>query len=342
MAEKKRSRVLSVVLWVCALVCAGLCCGWVYGGVFGDGVWYWFDLAGAFTARWVLGALVIGGVSFVLRRWRVGVVCVIAAGVGLWPVMTGRSFGVGEAGIGVVEIRVGTFNIYPKNEVWESDMGVLLGMGLDVLVIQEPGPELSRGIRLHGYLEGSGMEHWVHRAWVKDRVSPGFIISRYELELIEVGGDELLAENRLMCVVHHPEGAFVVGLMHPLSPRTVDRWMAGNRVVRAQRRWVNDVLEETGLPMIAGLDLNAARGQYRERELRRSGLRSSKPLTAFDWGSYPASGWWLSQVQLDDLWRSEGVDVVGWEMVRLSGSDHLAVVGGFVLGGGSAEDSGSD
>ena len=237
---------------------------------------------------------------------------------------------------------IGSINIYPRNESWDADMSTMMQLGLDVLVVQELPIELNRSVRMRGYLEGSSMPNWVHRAWVKDEVSPGFILSKHRLELIEPDAGDAMGKRQLMCIVHHPEGAFVVGLMHPLSPRTVKKWHQGNEAVRAHAVQAGRVRELTGLPMIVGADLNSARGQYRSRALLGSVLSPSKPLMVFDGGSFPAGRPWLIQIQLDDIWKTADVGVVSWGMLDLTGSDHRAVIAGLSIDRGSAGDSGFD
>lgn len=328
--EKRPWRVVEWVVWACVCVLALLCCGWVVGE------WvYWVDLMSAFVVQGVVVCVVFGIGLLVFKRRRRGLVCLVAACVGLVPVVSGRGLGIVDAGIGEQVVRVGSLNMYPRNESWENDLATMMGLNLDVLVVQELPIEMSRRVRgllgEEGMLVGTGMPHWLHRAWVDEEVSPGFIISRYPLELIEPGDDDVFGHHQLMCVVHHPEGDFVVGLMHPWSPRTSRRWREGNAVVRGHRGQVERVLEETGLAMIVGADMNSSRAQYRSRELRGSGLRPSKPMMVFEGGSFPVGVPGIMQIQIDDLWVSDGVGVTSWGMLEVAGSDHRAVVGGFVI-----------
>ncbi|MBL4808933.1 MAG: endonuclease/exonuclease/phosphatase family protein [Phycisphaerales bacterium] len=286
--------------------------------------------------------IVVGCGIVALKRWRAGFVCVLAVCVGSWPLVRERALTTGDARIGEQVVMVGSFNMYPRNEFWDADMKTMMQLGLDVLVIQEVPTELSRGIRNRGYLEGSSMPYWVHRGWVKDEVSPGFVVSKYPLELIGPDENDALGSHQLMCIVRHPDGDFVVGLMHPWSPRSVEKWKEGNRVVRAHVEQVGRIRELTGLPMVVGADLNSTRGQYRSRRLLRSGLSPGKPLMVFDGGSFPAGRPGLMQIQLDDIWRTDDVRVVSWGMLDLTGSDHRAVIAGLSFDRESTGKFGSD
>lgn len=302
-------------------------CGcWVYGG----GV-YWLDLAAGFLSLMVAGSVAVLLCVLVMRRWTAAVVCVIGIVVGLMPLASGRAIAVGSEGVGDAVVMVGTLNIYPKNEAWREDLEVLMALGLDVVVIQEISPEMNRMVSKYGYLDEREMRHWVKRRWRDGEVSPGLIVSRWPLELIEPAADDLMGAHQLMCVVKHPDGEFVAGLVHPFSPRTVERWEAGNLAAEANALQAERAMEMTGLQMIVGADLNSSYGQVRGRALKGAGLSPSKPMVPIRWGSFPADAFGPMRVQLDDLWISEGIKTVSWSMTGIGGSDHEAVIGRFVL-----------
>ncbi len=324
--KKKRSRVVSGCAWVASVLCCGLCCSWVVGGGL-----YWVDIASGFLWAIVLASGVVGVGLCLVRRWGAVLVCVVGMGMGVYPIFAGRSLVVGDALIGEVVVRMGSWNIYPKNENWRQDLETLMDFGLDVIVIQEISPDMNRTIGRRGYLDGSEMPYWVKRDFVDGEVSPCLIISRYPLELIEVEAGDEMGAHQLMCVVEYPGKRFVAGLVHPFSPRTVDRWEAGNAAVVAHGRQIRRVAQETGLGVIVGADLNAGYGQVRGRELRKAGMRASKPILPVRWGSFPAGRSPLVRVQLDDLWVSDGVGVSSWETINIGVSDHRLVIAELVI-----------
>jgi len=186
-------------------------------------------------------------------------------------------------------------------------------------------------VSTEGYLDDKAMRYWVKRRWREGEVSPGLIVSRYPLELIEPASDDVMGEHQLLSVVDHPDKRFVVGLVHPFSPRSRDRWESGNLAVESHRGQIARAMEMTGLPVILGVDLNAGAAQVRGRSLRSAGLHASKPIWPIRSGSFPADKSPLVRLQLDDVWRSEGVWVESWEMVDVGGSDHRGVVVRLIL-----------
>jgi endonuclease/exonuclease/phosphatase (EEP) superfamily protein YafD len=325
-AVRHRKRWVTLVAWVVTLVCFAGCASWVVSG----GV-YVLDLAAGFLWIGVVVSVLVGLVLFGLKRWGAGLVCVLGVLVGAWPMLAGRPMVVERGGIGDVVVTVGSLNIYPLNEGWRDDLDVLMRLGLDVVVIQEISPEMNRMVSKYGYLDDKAMRYWVKRRWRDGEVSPGLIVSRYPLELIAPDEGDEMGEHQLLCIVDHPDKRFVVGLVHPFSPRSADRWEAGNNAVESHQEQIARAMDLTGLDVVVGADLNAAGAQVRARLMRGAGLRASKPIWPIQSGSFPADKSPLVRLQLDDVWRSEGVGVESWEMFEVGGSDHLGVVAQLIL-----------
>ena len=320
------------MLWGLLLpVCAFVGLGWIPSGRL-----YALDMLAAVQAQLLVMMLGVFVLGVVLRRWKfvacVGFLCVLAG----YPLAQGRALlrPEFETNPPVTDaIRVVSININPRNERLDEDLERVMGLDADVVVLIEVPPELSRAINRRGLLEGSAYPYWAHRAWVDEETSPGYILSRWPLEVLdsnEVGAD---GQHVLHTRIDAPAGSFVVGLLHPLSPRTEQRWRAGNAVITQQARAAARRAELSGLPMILGADLNAGPAQHRARVLRGSGLRQSKPLLRLG-GSYP-SGVGLPRalmVQIDDVWWTGDLRVLAWSMLDIRGSDHRAVVVDFALG----------
>jgi len=328
--DRRRSKLVTIGIWGMVVVLIPASLAWVLGR------WvYWFDLVG--SQQMLISFVVLIGLMLALlgRRWRAGMVCLVLAGVSFYPVLVDRVWVLSGVDLqskpdGV--IRVVSSNIYPRNEHWRVDLDELMATGADVIVLLEVPPELSRAIRKHGYLDSSAYPHWAHRAWVDQETSPCFILSRWSIDRLDLPDDPIYAQEHLFTHIATPKGELVFGLVHPLSPRTIQRWRRGNGVIRSQARAVEEIESKLGLAMLIGADLNAGPAQQRARALRSSGLLMSKPVTRFG-GSFPAGSSVprAVQIELDDVWSLGPIKPVAWDMIELSGSDHRAVVVDFIL-----------
>ena len=329
--RSKRSHCVSIVLW-CVLLPACLVSGlgWTISGSI-----YVLDLilAHQLLMAWgVLGCVLVG---LLLRRWRWSSLALLLLGLSVWPVMLGRVMTLPRVDFASKDeavIRVLTSNINPKSAFWAEDLDALLDLDADVIVLIEIPPELNRRIRRFGRLDGTRYSGWVHREWVDQETSPGFILSRWPIEREVTGTDPQIAQHVLHTRVQTPAGEVIVGLVHPLSPRSAERWRQGNAAVEIQASAIEHTLMQSGLPLLIGADLNATPAQWRTRMLRSSGVRMSKPLVRFG-GSFPAGSAVPEafKIQLDDVWYAGAVRPIAWEMLDLRGSDHRAIVVDFEL-----------
>lgn len=263
-----------------------------------------------------------------------GLICVCIA---MYPVVTYRIMMLPDVDVeGKAEstIRVITSNIHPVNVHWQEDLAMLFSMDADVVVLNEVSPELSRAIRLEGYLDSTDYSNWEHRYWVKNETSPGIIISRWPIRQIKNTDTIAFGQNHLYTRIIHPTGEIIVALAHPLSPRSRDRWAEGNHVIESQALRIRELIEQTNelMPMVIGADLNAGPAQVRARTMRRAGMRMSKPMIRTG-GSFPANSQvpsWF-RVQLDDVWTRGSIKPIAWSSFELVGSDHRAVMVDLVL-----------
>ncbi len=331
-SPRPRSRRLDAVAWAAVVVAAPLCAAWVLGTW-----WYRFDILASeqlFIGLAVLFAAVVVGIP--LRRRGAGAALLMLACLAMAPVATHRRWSlprVDTAHKDAGALRVVSCNINPGNKLWKEDVQDLLGMDADVIVLLEVHPVLSRSVQKKDFLKGTGYSHWVIRPWVDSTTSQCYIISRWPMRLLEYGGDPGDAPYNLHAVLSRPGGDVVVGLMHPLSPRSPQRWVKGNATIELQAAEAARLHALTGLPVVMGADLNAGPAQVRARTLRRAGLRMTKPLLR-PGGSFPAGGdlpAWLSP-QIDDVWTLGDVRPIAWSMRRTLGSDHRAVVVDLRLG----------
>lgn len=191
----------------------------------------------------------------------------------------------------------------------------------------------------------------------------GVLISRWALEAMEPVRDTPYAASLLAAVVRpeldqgYQRPAFAVILLHPPSPRSVERWLAGNEVVEAAVEMAS-AARQAGLPVILLADLNSTPTGWRSRRLAQAGFRRAKPLL-MPLGTWPTHaalntagsglpdrsppgastsafqpdpddrvlvGRWPLAIAIDDAWVSEEWRVAGWSRGPSRGSDHWSVV----------------
>ena len=328
----KRRRWIGITLW-CVLVplCLLLSLGWVISAHV-----MMLDLLASMQAQLSVIVALCLGVGVALRRWRYSATVLLLLVFSLYPISVNRVYSLpgvdttSPPGEGV--LRVVSVNINPLNEQWSDDLSSLMELHADVIVVIEVPPSLNGAIRKHGLLENTRYPYWAHRKWVEFETSPGFILSRWPIERIETGPDQVLAQSALHVRVQAPAGDLLVCLLHPLSPRTKSRWILGNGVIDLQADAIVRAHETTGLPVLIGADLNSSPAQVRARTLRTRGIRQCKPLFRIG-GSFPANQGLpdFFKVQLDDIWRLGGIEPVGWSAISVPGSDHDAVIADFVI-----------
>lgn len=328
--RKPRSRWVGLVLWGVLLPLVLLVAlGWMLS----DRVFV-IDMMGAAQMHLCWGVLLVLLIGLALRRWRFAACVLVLLGCALYPLLSGRTLMLPKPEItrDNRSIRIVSANINPENESWDDALTRLLEIDADVIVLIEVHPELNRSIKNRGRLDGTDFPYWTQRYWVECQTSACFVISRWPIERLDTGDDPIVSQNALHVLVDGPQGAFVVGLLHPLSPRGNGRWTLGNAVIEMQADAIEDTIKRTKLPMLIGADLNSAPAQYRSRVLREHGLRQSKPLLRMG-GSFPINAGIPGplRVQIDDVWYAPGVRPVAWESIEIIGSDHDGVFAEFML-----------
>lgn len=323
--SKRRSRIVSGVL-----LCAGLPIGLLgaFGWMVSSHVFV-LDLLASHQLLLAWGVLGMCLLCLVMRRWVIGGTLFLHFALSIAPVLHARTLTLPDIDFEHKEpgtIRVVSCNINPDSKLWREASHTLMELQADVIILIEVSPFLSREIRKKGFLEQTAYPNWLLRRWVDKETSPCFIISPHSLARIDPGLGPEATQHTMHARVEHPDGAFIAGLMHPLSPRTVERWETGNRIIRLQHDAARATLDNSGLPMVVGADLNAGPAQHRARVLRAAGLRMSKPAMRYG-GSFPegADVPGALMVQLDDIWTSTGVTPTAWSSFPVLGSDHRAI-----------------
>ncbi len=323
--KRVRSKFVTIAMWLVVALLIPTCGAWVIGR------WvYWFDImaSGQMLISWI--ALCLGVLVLVTRRWAAGVVCIALVGVSFYPTVVGRVLVLPTVDFEhkpIGALRVVSSNINPKNESWKEDIAFLSDLDADVIVLLEASPTMSRAIIKYGILDGTRYRHWARRSWVQYETSPSYILSRWPIEEIHPAADRKVLQDQLYVKVFLEHREVLVGLAHPLSPRTKIRWESGNRVIQNQIDSIAQITSDTGLPLVFGTDLNAGPAQLRGATLAQAGLTMSKPVARIG-GSFPVKVGIPEalRIQLDDVWSMGDITPIAWSMIEISGSDHMTVV----------------
>ncbi|MBL4697603.1 MAG: endonuclease/exonuclease/phosphatase family protein [Phycisphaerales bacterium] len=328
--RKKRSKIVTIFVWGMVILLVPACTLWFFGR--------WIYVADVLASQqmligWI--ALFVAFLIFITRRKGAGFLCLTLALISFFPVLTHRVWVLPEVNFelkpqGVV--RIVSSNINPKNPDWQADLDRLLDLDADIVVLIEVSAELNRSIRKRGLLDSSPYSRWAHRAWVEYETSPCFILSRLPMRIIDTSENEDFAQDLLYTQIETARGTLIVGLAHPLSPRTQSRWIEGNMAITAQTQAIGKIRKTSDAPVLLCADLNAGPAQWRARQLRTAGLSMSKPVLRIG-GSFPTNSSVPSalRVQLDDIWLAGKISPIAWSMIDVAGSDHMAVVADFVL-----------
>jgi endonuclease/exonuclease/phosphatase (EEP) superfamily protein YafD len=283
-------------------------------------------------AWWALGVLVA---LVIMRRWKIAMLALVMCVLAFYPVVHGRTLWLPEVDFaskpeGV--IRVVSCNFNPENELWEQALLDLMAMDADVVVLLEVPPEITRKIHREDWVGSDDYKYWIHRKWVENSASPGFILSRWPIKQIENAQGVERPEIILHAEIVYPTGSFIVGLMHPSSPRTEERWRSGNSATQIQALAAAHSRSQSRLPVLIGADVNAGVAQYRSRILRASGMHPTKPLSR-PRGTFPSSGpiCDVFSVAIDDVWSDGDLEIYAWSMAEITGSDHRAIAVNFRL-----------
>lgn len=291
-----------------------------------SGDWFWFGAMAANVAFPIaLVSFVFAAVTLAGRRFFATVI-VLSAGVvlGIPAVVAPRAGTGGEA-----DARVLVFNVYAQTDARASTLSFLRDVDADVVLLNECSYEFTRRL----LSDDAITEKYPHRELpVHDRQWTRGVLSVWPLERIEERDDrwrELRFEYayRRAQIVHHPDGPFLATVSQYESPRSPARWREGNERMAMEIGIMREYLFDREMPMVLGVDMNATPAAPRSRRFsRETGLARAKPLLA-PAGTWPASSPSFLRVPIDDLFVSEGVRVVSWEVIGAeTDSDHAPVL----------------
>lgn len=343
--RRKRSRVFTLLSMI---VLAGLW-AWSLAWTLSGGSWI-ADLLANLAAQGLILTACCALVWCLLRRRVLFVLALLACGVHIWIIGTGRAAltprGFDAAARMPGAVRMLHYNASHKRPP-EEVFAMLAAAGPDVASITEPNVPLQ-----YALLYGDGLKdsypyrlkrHFRERG-PEDRVGAGVVLSRWPLEPYPVESvvPGELAEDFIAGVLTIPAAAISAAAdarwgiiaIHPRSPRNPDRWAHGHEVVRACAALARS-MQDGGIPVIVLADLNSTPSGWRSRELYAEGrLRRTKPMLS-PGGTYPSRveiggrdyPWvWPGTIAIDDAFISAGLAVRGWTRLDPGGSDHWPIV----------------
>jgi endonuclease/exonuclease/phosphatase (EEP) superfamily protein YafD len=257
-------------------------------------------------------------VLLLARCWRAAAFCVLAALPGVFGVIGMRaSRGPALAG---APIRVLMGNAHANNPAPESIARLIDSDGHDLVVLVEIPTAFALSLREQGL-----GDRFPHRAVG----TPSAGVSQWVIALsrwpVVPFGDPADAERTgvVACVVEHPEGRFGFIGVHASSPRTREKWLAGNIAIERASR-IAAAMRAEGLEVVLAGDLNGTPTGLRLRRLAREGLRTTKPWQ-MPGGTYPSSLPRAMRLAIDHVLITEGWLAGTWASEDLPGSDHRAV-----------------
>jgi len=302
---------------------AALACGvWLFAGIGRD-----IDIAAQFVAQMCAGMALAVVWWAAWRAWGRMAIALAGLTIGALGVLPGRAgtTSAARAERDGTAVRVLQINAFAQNARALDAFETIKHSGADVIAIYEAPSLLLDAMRRDGSfhetyryfdlpaLAGTGFPVLVSR-WPMERVRTGPAPSRPEE-----------GEHGRSWRVDRPGGSFIASMLHPFSPRTDERWEAGNRVVRRAIEAKREFYDPTGLPIVFVGDLNTTPSGWRSRYLCGRGLRRAKPWWVMR-GTWPAENPAWARIAIDDALVSPGVRVASWRVLDAGGSDHAPVL----------------
>ncbi|MEN0020930.1 MAG: endonuclease/exonuclease/phosphatase family protein [Planctomycetota bacterium] len=307
---------------------AAWCVSWLVVGV-GAGLpedWLWrLDMVTPAIPLAAVPLVAIGVVRLVGGRWgRAGSCALGLAGV-LGLLASAPRSAWTDDGDGAGGLTLFVVNSEPTARDPGPLTEMLRGVDADLVALVEVDPTLHRAVRA-GQILPELYPHFVVRRGVPGATSWRVLLSKVPLEdaLPFVRGES--EPGRPLAVDVAADGRRVrLLVVHPLSPRTAERWSGGNRVLLDSADVGLDAGESWDAAVVAG-DFNASPLHVRRRALaRRWDLASSKPYLRVE-GTWPAERRRELRVPIDGVMASSGVATSSWSTALVPGSDHAGVL----------------
>lgn len=302
---------------------AALSCGvWVIAGRGRE-----IDIAAQFVAQMSVGMLLVVVWWAAWRAWGRMAIALVGLAVGALGVLPGRAGTTSRerAERGGTLVRALQVNAYAQNVRPLEAFEAIAESGADVIALYEAPSALLEMLR---------RDRAFHERYpyfdLPALAGTGFpvLVSRWPMERLATGPDARRpeeGEHGRSWRVDRPGGSFVASMLHPFSPRTDERWEAGNRVVRRAIEAKRAFYDPLGLPVVFVGDLNSTPSGWRSRYLCGEGLRRAKPWWVMR-GTWPSKNAPWARIAIDDALVSPDVRVASWRVLGSAGSDHAPVL----------------
>lgn len=288
------------------------------------------DIAVTFAAVWLIVALAALGVAAIGRRPAAGLLALAALLVLAVTLLESPRAERTASPSGPV-VRVLVLNALSVSTRGSDQLDMILDAGADIVMLNEPSASLLDAVRSDPRAASA-----FPYTRLPGTAGPGyrFVLSKHPLSVGHEGfgfvwpeiEEALGYHGARVARVTLPQGPFVFVGVQFRSPRSPERWSAGNKQALDTAQGVRLIAERTRLPVIVAGDINATPVGVRSREFARvSGLVRAKPALRAD-GTYPASLPWPLRVPIDGAMVSPGVRLVSYRSLAAPGSDHLAVL----------------
>jgi endonuclease/exonuclease/phosphatase family metal-dependent hydrolase len=276
----------------------------------------------AFVPYFVIAAVVAAGMQAVIRHWlAAGITAAVA--VGLAIVLVPRAVADDQPAAGGAELTVMSVNLYVGNADFDHIMDLVEEHRPDLLSVQELTPGAP-----DAFTERGLDELMPYTILEPDDLAIGTgLYSRYPMERIEtVGRDAIFYQ--IAAEIDMPEGTDVRFMAaHPAAPASAERIPL----------WEEDYEQlprpDDGLPWVLAGDFNATLDHENMRDLLDSGYTDAAEATGegLDATWQPTGGYLnglvkIPAVTLDHVIAQDGIEVLDWEVLEKSGSDHAPVV----------------
>lgn len=272
---------------------------------FFGGLFWLLDLPAAFRPQLTLMSLILGGL-LVLGRWRKTAIAVgLVALVNL--IVVSPLFLPGERAA-TSQLRILSFNVLASNENYAQVVAFIRQSEADLVVLHEA------SLPWEEALAAADLRYVISVNRHPDDIFSSIVLAP-EGAMVDSYGFRL-ADPRAVSI-EMPSGVSVLAI-HPLSPYNEERADLRDRQLQWAGEWVG---RQNGPVIIAG-DFNASPFSYPYRRLRAStGLRDSARGYGLEL-SYPAEESPFSQVSIDHLLYSDGLEIADRVLGPSLGSDH--------------------
>lgn len=274
----------------------------------------------AYTPYMLLLALLSLLVVVLCRRWLASgflLLAVLALALAVLP----REIGGPEEVPGGQPVRVLALNLGVGYAHADQVVALARARDVDLVAIQELTPEAADGLDREGF--SSDYPHRVLRPG--PQADGGGIYSRWPLR---DGGSLPAAFDQPVADVEVPDSIPIrLVSVHPMAPATPSGTAEWERDFR-----VLPPASSARLPLVLAGDFNATLDHANLRELLATGYRDAAEVTGDGLvTTWPSRLEWKLPVTLDHILAEKGIAIGSYDVEKIDGSDHRAVIAELIL-----------